>query len=182
MNKLLLLTFIFFSFACEKPEEETPIFEDNLNNSSFSNNSNIENKKIKYIWKESSLPLKVKFDHEYLGKDKHVIRDAFDSWNQAAGKELLKFGGLLKNQQYSKTADYYLKDSKSFGIYVSNIKTDNISSQTLAITQVIAEKNGSTETHEIYEIIHADIILNEYNFDFSTNQEALPSHQSIAHS
>ena len=48
-----LLTFIFFSFACEKPEEETPIFEDNMNDSSFSNNSNIENKKIKYIWKES---------------------------------------------------------------------------------------------------------------------------------
>ena len=41
---------------------------------------------------------------------------------------------------------------------------------TLAVTQIIAQYSHSDNLSEHYEIVHADIIFNEYDFDFSVQQ------------
>ena len=177
MKNMIIFTFLFLAIACEKPLEETPMFEEDNDSIEFPNEINnaleqeITAKQIRYSWKQNQLPLKLKFDHDYHGEHKHIIRDAFDSWNYASDKELLKFGGLLKNQNFDNLEDYYLKDERNFGIYTSTKKVNGLTNQTLAITQIIAKKTNTSDSFVNYEIIHADIIINAYDFTFSINQE-----------
>lgn len=170
--KGILITFIFILLmGCEQPVEEETLFEDKAPSTLNQDpTEELDQKKIVYKWLSSELPVKLKFDHGYHKDHKDVLRDSYEIWNQAAGKQVLKFGGLTKNASFSKIEDYYNKDKWTFGIYINNQKT-NMPANTLAVTQIIAQYSHSDNLSEHYEIVHADIIFNEYDFDFSVQQE-----------
>jgi len=91
-----------------------------------------------------------------------------NAWNESmSSKTFFSLpASTTSNKEYSDLGDYY---DNEFGIYRHSTWFDNVSSSALAITQFFGIRKNTGTSSEYLEFVHADIIMNFRDFDFSTD-------------
>lgn len=160
---ILLTSFLFSS--CEF-EEEIPLVPQEEEKVTETSNpaSGAENV---FRWPASSLPIKVKISKDLDDVNSEIER-MMDVWESASGVDLFHRNGSVVHYDFTSVKEYYLTD-QNIGIHNAYNKLSEIDENTLAVTQIHANFRSLFDGKNFYEIIHADIILNEYSFDFSTD-------------
>jgi hypothetical protein len=120
-------------------------------------------------WDKSSFPLSIKVSSDFSAAEDTQIRNMAGVW-ETTGNNDLDFFNL--NDNTDTTANLNYGDLNSFydsemGIYKSTNWFSNVSSYALAITQFWGYRRNVGSTNEYIQLTHADIIMNNYNFDFA---------------
>lgn len=147
-----LFVFLFILIGCA-PESPQPLMD-------FDRQRDIVR------WQRSALPLKIVFDENFNEKEVEAISCMIQEWESACQMDLVEEISFAPSPQFHNLPDYFYKDP-NFGFYKSNIKVEGIPENALAVCQLRIRKKYSLRERNIYEIIHGDIIINEFNYRFS---------------
>ncbi len=147
--------------SCNMGGEETET------GSSSSSASSSDNASMR--WSESKLPLKiiVSSDFDLSEKDSNsynLMQQMQEKWNNAdSSREFFDLSSeyTVANKDYGDLNSYL--DSE-LGVYKADTWFDFIGDGVLAITSYLGENRGS-----YVEMLHADIIVNNENFDFTND-------------
>ncbi len=143
----LLLVVLLFTLSCLK--EEAP--------SSGNLSANAKTK-----WLSSDFPLTIKMSNDFTLSEQTSMNSMANEWETAVNNEINFFStGLTTNISYTSMDDYY--DSE-YGVYKTFVRMTGLPSSALAVTQIYGFQKGS-----YIEIVHSDIIVNYYDFDFSND-------------
>jgi hypothetical protein len=114
-------------------------------------------------WTSSRFPLQLKVSSAFSSAQATAISDMNDQWYQAVENKVDFFASVdaTTNLEYTNTDDY---NDGVMGIYQLNTWPAELSSSALAVTQLYGIKSGSNIT-----LTHADILVNEENYDFTTD-------------
>jgi len=170
--KNLVLVLLIFLTACEEPITEESLVDNGSGkkNDSIAFEDITHDKEVilerRFSWSVNKLPIKVTTSHEFGAKERQSIKEMASKWEDAANLELFQIGRVKKNIYFSSLKDYYSQD-KDLGIYIVDKKVDGISNTTLAVTQIIAQEVMINSSSIHYEIQHADIVLNNFDYSFS---------------
>ncbi|CBW26833.1 hypothetical protein BMS_2021 [Halobacteriovorax marinus SJ] len=123
-------------------------------------------------WADSALPLSIQISGDFSfapadidGAGRNPIEQMQKEWDDAVtGKVLFNYPAPAAASKGNDALSTY-KDSV-LGVYISDDWFSNISSSALAITQFYAYKMTGSRG-EYYQLSHADIIVNERDYDFS---------------
>ena len=171
MKNIILILLIFLT-ACEEPVTEESLVDNDSDkkNGSIAFEDNSYDTEIvlerRFSWSVNKLPIKVTTSHEFGAKERQSIKEMASRWEDAANLELFKIGRVKKNIYFSNLKEYYSQD-KDLGIYIVDKKVDGITNSTLAVTQMIAQEVMRNSSSIHYEIQHADIIFNNFDYSFS---------------
>jgi hypothetical protein len=171
MKSVILILLIFLT-ACEEPITEESLVDngsDKINDSIPSEDISYDSEvalEKRFSWSVNKLPIKVTTSHEFGAKERQSIKEMASRWEDAANLELLQIGRVKKNIYFPSLKDYYSQD-KDLGIYIVDKKVDGIPNTTLAVTQIIAQEVMRNSNSIHYEIQHADIVFNNFDYSFS---------------
>jgi hypothetical protein len=152
LNLLLLLMLA----SCGKSEDDTSAFT----NSAFGGDDIS-------VWPQASFPLNLKISTAFTNNEFELFDDGAAEWSNASGVNFFDLTLTASNPNHASLASYY---DGEFGIYNATVETESMPAMALAVTQVFGYsriKNGQSYV----EIVHADIIVNDYDFNFSTTGE-----------
>lgn len=121
-------------------------------------------------WHENDFPIPLKISDSFDNQSKSLILDAMNEWDNAANINFFAPIQTTPNLNFTSIIDYYDKDKSVQGIYLGTIKMDEIGFNTLAATQVFYIRNRDNPYHPYNQIIHVDIILNGYYYEFSNDR------------
>lgn len=152
MLKAVLLLLIVIVMGC-KPEEETTTTTSSLSDDNPS------------FWPQSTFPMTFKVSTAFDSTENGLIRDAASQWSNAAGLNFYDTSLSTSNPNHAALSSYY---DGEFGIYLTTIRAKDLPSMALAVTQVYGY-NRNRNGQSYVEIVHADIIVNDYDFNFSIN-------------
>ena len=125
---------------------------------------------VKKHWSISSkLPLSLKISTDFSDEERSNIQSMIDSWEGSTATDL--FNPTLESTPPFSPPQINSYHDSILGIYKSTQWFADISSQALAVTQFFAYVSTDQNGETYYEIIHADIIVNYRNHDFSLNPE-----------
>ena len=119
-------------------------------------------------WGMEDFPLDIKVSENLDNRSQALVGSALDEWERAVN---IDFFGPLETTpglNFSKLSDYYYKDKSVRGIYLAKNKIDELSAQSLAVTQIIFYTNRQSPANPYYHIVHVDIVINGYDYTFST--------------
>jgi hypothetical protein len=124
-------------------------------------------------WPDSKLPLTINVSADFVFNPGDIVgglnpvEQMQKEWDDGvSGKVLFNYPAVNVASKGSNALTTY-RDTE-FGVYMSDDWFSNVSSSALAITQFYAYKK-SASWGDFYELSHADIIVNNRDFDFSTN-------------
>ncbi len=120
-------------------------------------------------WDMSSFPLTIKISQNLDSRSQAVASDALEEWERGANIDFFTGLETTSNLNFSRLSDYYYRDKSINGIYLSEIRVDELQAPNLAVTQIIFFTNKEIPSKPFYEIIHADIIINGNDYDFSSS-------------
>lgn len=120
-------------------------------------------------WKLSDFPIKMKVSQNLDLQSQNLMTDAMDEWERGANINFFQPIETTPLLTFSKLSDFYYKDKTVQGIYLATNKIDELDETNLAVAQVIFFKDTESSAEPFYHIIHTDIIINGYNFSFSTD-------------
>lgn len=124
------------------------------------------------------------FDNNDLDSNNYnPVEQMFAQWNGATSAETFFRipATATENRDHAELTTY--RDSE-MGIYKSYSWFSNVQETVLAVTQYYGYRRNSGTASEYIQITHADIILNEFNYDFSTDASSLVTydiHSVILH-
>jgi hypothetical protein len=135
-----------------------------------------QEKKINYIeastvavtkWSLSSFPLTFKSSQSFDPAMLTVIEDMQLEWNNASNRGVTFFNApaVTTEKNYGNINDY--RDNE-FGVYRLNQWPSAFPSGALAVTQTYGQIRNYGTVFEFIELFHADILVNEQHYDFST--------------
>lgn len=175
MKKIILLTFIaLFSFSCLKKTRKK---------SSSGGTTQVDTSTLQVRWNNvhlvSGITLKTSTDFinsfnpaDIDDNGYHPIQQMMKEWNDATS--VYNFFQLdadtTTNKEYSALGSYY--DSE-MGVYKHTGWFHDVSSSALAITQFFGLRRQVGTPSEYIEMVHADIIVNYRDYDFSTNADSV---------
>lgn len=153
--KLAIMSVLMLMLSCQKQETvaatTSSVFGDS--NPSF--------------WPQSTFPLNLKISTAFDSSENALLQDMAQEWEDGANVNFFETDLSTSNPNHTSLSSYF---DSTFGIYNSTVKVSDMPSIALAVTQVYGfsrNKNGQS----YIEIIHADIIVNDYDFNFSTTGE-----------
>ncbi len=131
----------------------------------------VSNATVNGKWLGGSMPISVRVSTSYSGAENTLLTSMGDQWESGTGNAVnfFSFGAQVANKSFTDLNDYY--DSE-YGIYQNNNWPTSVSSFALAITQYFGFRRNVGQASEYIELTHADIIINEDYFNFSTNSAA----------
>ncbi len=146
---IITLSFVFFS--CEKAatEESKAVASDSTR------------------WIDSDLPIRLKIASDYAaGPELTAITDSAAEWTTAVENKLQFFtmAGSTPNKEYANLAEY---NDSEMGVYKLNTWSSELPSTALAVTQLFGFQNEAGGV----VISHADILMNEETYTFSTDAD-----------
>ena len=161
MRLFLLLTILnlFFLTGCHVEKEYNPTVT--LKPLDITENT------IKH-WSLSKLPLDIKISTDFLEEEKNSIQVMVDNWEDST-LSVNFFDPILDSTPPLSTTQIDLYYDSVIGIYKSSTWFPSVSSQALAVTQFFAYVSTNSYGEQYYEIIHADIIVNDRDHIFSLN-------------
>jgi len=114
------------------------------------------------IWNKTVLPVKLRISNSFSVAEVDATTRASDSWNAASstGVQFFDMNSAAVNNIDGRNAGAYPNDN-IMGLYKSSTWLEGYSSSVVAITQFVVINRGSYN-----EMIHADIILNDRDFNF----------------
>ncbi len=118
-------------------------------------------------WNTSSFPIILKLSNDFTATEKDDLIDAATSWSDSITNQFTFFDTTQSStlSPYAGLSDYL--DSE-MGIYRVNSWPSGLPSGALAITQIFGYRKYLGTSSEHVEIFHADILLNDERYDFST--------------
>ena len=124
-------------------------------------------------WSDASLPLTISVSNDFnfapgdIVGGLNPVEQMQKEWDDSvSNKVLFNYPAIAVASKGINGLTTY-KDAE-FGVYMSDDWFSDVSSSALAITQFYAIKK-SASWGDFYELSHADIIVNNRDFDFSTN-------------
>jgi hypothetical protein len=125
-------------------------------------------------WESSKLPLTINISNDFVfapadldGSGRNPIEQMQKAWDDAVTDKIF-FNYPAPRIAGKGTAALSTYKDAHFGVYFSDDWFSNVSSSALAITQFYAFKK-SAAWGDYYALSHADIIVNNRDFDFSNN-------------
>lgn len=152
MKALFLLLISVLLISCAKEEEE----------SLFSFNPQQD----EMAWQLNQLPVKMKISENFDEQECQDIFDVVQKWEDAAGCKLIDYQGKKPEPNLSSIQDYFHYDADN-GVYRPKHYVKGLEAGILAACQCYIELNNVNEFNSSYFIKHADIILNDYHYDFN---------------
>jgi hypothetical protein len=116
-------------------------------------------------WPQSSFPINLKVSTSFTGDENTGIQAMAEEWDSSAGVNMLTTSQSTTDPNHTNLSNYL--DSE-FGIYNSTVNATEMPAMALAVTQIYGYERSSSGISYV-EIIHADIIVNDFNWNFSTN-------------
>jgi len=120
-------------------------------------------------WEQSDFPIKMKVSENLEFPSQQLANDAMDEWERGANTNFFEPIERTPLLNFTKLSDFYYKDKAVQGIYLATNMIDELDENNLAVAQVMFFKDTESSTIPFYHIIHADIVLNGYNFIFSSD-------------
>ena len=120
-------------------------------------------------WDMSSFPLSIKIAQNLDLRSQAVASAALDEWERGANIDFFTALETTSHLNFSRLSDYYYRDKSTNGIYLSEIPVDELQAPNLAVTQIIFFTNTEIPSKPFYEILHADIVINGYDYEFSSS-------------
>ena len=119
-------------------------------------------------WSLSSFPLTFKSSQAFDPAMLVAIEDMQLEWNNASNRGVTFFNApaATNEKNYSNINDY--RDSE-FGIYRLTEWPSAFPAPALAVTQTYGQIRNYGTVFEYIELFHADILVNEQHYDFSTS-------------
>lgn len=118
-------------------------------------------------WIDSDLPVSLKIASDYAsGVELAAISSSAQEWSTAVENKLqfFKMGGSTPNKEYANLSDY---NDNEMGVYKLNTWSPELPSTALAVTQLFGFQNEAGGV----VISHADILMNEETYTFSTDSD-----------
>lgn len=126
-----------------------------------------DEKKDVLIWSKDKLPLNFFVDDTFSDEEITDFDQMVSQWEFAANTDFVNEYELAEHKTFNKLEDYYYKDA-TIGLHRATIPVDGLGQFVLGSCQLLAKYNHSVGDINVYEILHADIVINDYNFDFSS--------------
>ena len=159
LRRKLIFGIVFFQLAsCGKAINETE-----------SNFSPLTVDMESMRWGMEDFPLNIKVSENLNVRSQALIGSSLDEWERAVNIDFFQALETTPVLNFSKLSDYYYKDKLVHGIYLADTKVEELSTPTLAVTQIIFYTNRETPSKPYYHIVHTDIVINGYDYTFSTN-------------
>ncbi len=149
-TNLALLCIIFFLVSCGGVGQEggTATFSSTAGN----------------YWSTSVFPVDLKVGNTFASDEVTAIDDMAVEWSDAVENKMTFFQSVTSttNKEYTNTNNY--NDGEQ-GVYQLNTWPSDFPTTALAVTQLFAIPNSNGG----YRITHADILINEEFYNFTTN-------------
>lgn len=119
-------------------------------------------------WDSANTPLQMRISQNFSADEKQKMEDMQSEWNNS-GTQLTFFATsstAVANKAPANLQDFY---DDELGIYKMSTWYSEIGASSLAVTQFFAIRRNVGTATEFMEIIHADILFNDQNFDFATD-------------
>ncbi|MCB9092039.1 MAG: matrixin family metalloprotease [Halobacteriovoraceae bacterium] len=120
--------------------------------------------------KWGSLPLQLKVSNSFSTQEYDSIVDMAGEWYAATDNQLEFFDvdtSLTSNIMYADTNDY---NDSVLGVYKLSVWPADFPETALAVTQIFGIRKNVGTASEYIQITHADILINEEDFVFSTDE------------
>lgn len=123
-----------------------------------------------YEWDLNSFPRNLKISDDFTDEEVGVIQAKADSWERVTGlkKNFFEHGSRTEEVSSRNLDLDGLGDDNVNGIYKITSWPLSLSGGALAVTQIFGQRFNSGKTNEYVQIIHADILVNENNYNFRT--------------
>lgn len=118
------------------------------------------------IWDAKDIPVAMGVDVEYSDDDIADFNEMVVKWETAADTDFVKEYYLMEHKKFNKLEDYYFKDS-SFGLHRAKIPVEGMDHTVIAACQILIEHMHNIQERRVFKILHGDIVLNDYYFDFN---------------
>jgi len=119
-------------------------------------------------WEVSSFPLDLRISEDLSPQSEALAIQAMGEWESVGRREFFKTPTSVPAKQFTSLRDYFFKDRSTNGIYLSKVPLDELGDDYLAVTQIYFE-DGINADGKYNQILHIDIIINGYYFDFSSD-------------
>lgn len=149
----LLLSILIFVSCSYAPDEPDALADFNINEDIV-------------IWKNELLPANVAIGKSFTEEEVASIEEVVSRWESAADQTFVSEFYEIEDCQLDTISDYYYKD-EHFGFHKAFIEVEGIDSNVLATCQLYLEYAGDLANLNFYNIKHADIIFNNFRFEFN---------------
>jgi hypothetical protein len=123
----------------------------------------------KMRWKISDFPIQLKMSNNLDLQYQSQVNSVLDEWERSANIDFFDPAETTANLNFSKMSDYYYKDKHVNGIYLARNKVAELVPGVLAVTQIYFETLRDSNSKLYYHILETDIVLNGYDYTFSTD-------------
>ena len=120
-------------------------------------------------WGLEDFPINLKVSENLDQRSQALIGASLDEWERAGNIDFFHPLETTPILNFSKLSDYYERDRFVQGIYLAKNKVDELSAPSLAVTQIIFYTNRESPANPYYHIVHTDIVINGYDYTFSTS-------------
>jgi hypothetical protein len=155
--KIFIFCFVFTACVQEKQGElntsSTSAFSEKLPNTKWSS--------------RTSFPLTIHYGADFSPSEISALENSANNWSDSVNNEV-DFFDISSSQVVSKENINNYED-KELGIYKVSVWPKELPPTALAVTQIFGLKLNAGKSSEYIQIQHADILINEENFSFTTD-------------
>ncbi len=121
-------------------------------------------------WESSQFPINLKVSDNLDSDSQTLINDALNEWERVGKKDFFQPLETTHSHSFSNLIDYYEQDRFVQGIYLAKNKIQDMNDASLAVAQIIYYADTTSSSTPFYHIVHTDIIINGYDYTFSTDR------------
>jgi hypothetical protein len=154
--KSTLFFLLLLCFSCAKNSDDA-----------VTTPTNIDMDKMR--WNISEFPIQLKVSDNLDGTSQNIVSDVMDVWEAAANINFFNATEITPTLNFTKLSDYYYRDKSVNGVYLATNEVDELGEESLAVTQIFFTRSTDSFSNTYYHIIHTDIVLNGFHYNFSTD-------------
>ena len=156
--KPTLLFLLLLCLSCAKKSDD-----------SVTSATNIDMDKMR--WNLSEFPIQLKVSANLDLDSQNIVSDVMDVWEAAANINFFNATEITPASNFTKLSDYYYRDKGVNGVYLATNEVDELSEESLAVTQIFFTRSTDSALNTYYHIIHTDIVLNGFHYNFSNDSQ-----------
>jgi hypothetical protein len=128
-----------------------------------------------YLWDLNALPRNLKISEDFSDDEVISIQNMSNAWESGIQNKKNFFNNQYRTQEISAPNLNLdgLGDDNVNGIYKITSWPLSLSSGALAVTQIFGKRYNSGQENEFVKILHADVLINENNYNFRTQDPGL---------
>ena len=131
--------------------------------------TNIDMDKMR--WNLSEFPIQLKVSANLDVASQNIVSDVMDLWEAAANINFFNATQETPVLNFTKLSDYYYRDKSVNGVYLATNEVDELTAESLAVTQIFFTRGTDSSSNTYYHIKHVDIVLNGFHYNFSNDAQ-----------